>query len=68
MTDPMKMDTVDGAERGLLEEQRRRLETLVGELLAANEKLRLKIAELEERTAQAEGGLSQAMRWSGMLL
>jgi hypothetical protein len=64
----MKMDTVDGAERGLLEEQRRRLETLVGELLAANERLRLKIAELEERTAQAEGGLDKAMRWSGMLL
>ncbi len=51
-----------------LEASNRRLQSLVGELLATNQELRFKIAALERQVGQAERGLAKATNWAGMLL
>jgi hypothetical protein len=51
-----------------LETANRRLQSLVGELLATNQELRFKIVALETQVGQAKRGLSNATRWAGMLL
>lgn len=51
-----------------LEASNRRLQSLVGELLATNQELRFKIAALERQVGQAERGLTNATSWAGMLL
>lgn len=51
-----------------LEAQQDRLLTLVGELLAANQQLRFKVAQLERQAASAERGLAHAAAWAALLL
>jgi hypothetical protein len=51
-----------------LEEQQRRLQLLVGELLATNQELRFHVARLEERAESAERGLASACATAGLLL
>lgn len=50
-----------------LEMQNRRLQALVGELIANNQELRFKAAQLETELEKAERGLKSATAWAGML-
>jgi len=50
-----------------LEEQNRRLQTLVGELILDNQELRFKMAHLEAELEKSERGLKAATQWAGML-
>jgi len=50
-----------------LEAKNRRLQTLVGELLATNQKLRFEVAELQRRTRQLERGLTESCATAGAL-
>jgi len=54
-------------ERSQAAEERDRLQILVGELLSENQKLRFKMAQLEEWAQSSEHGLANATRWAGML-
>ncbi len=51
-----------------LETRTHQLLTLVGELLATNQELRFKVAELERRAESADCAFNEASRWSGFLL
>ena len=62
-----KMSTTPDASLAL-EASNRRLQSLVGELLATNQELRFKIAALERQVGQAERGLAKSTSWAGMLL
>jgi len=51
-----------------LEARHQRLQTLVVELLQANQELRFKVEQLESRAESAEHGLANACAVAGMLL
>lgn len=51
-----------------MEAKHRRLQKLVGELLATNQELRFKVEQLEARAETAERGLANACSVAGMLL
>jgi regulator of replication initiation timing len=57
------------------DQERDRLQVLVGELLSENQKLRFeneglraKVTEVEQRAQNAEFGLAEATKWVGMVL
>ena len=47
--------------------EKERLQMLVGELLSENQKLRFRVAQLEERAQSADRGLKEAAKWAGMV-
>jgi hypothetical protein len=56
------------------DQERDRLQVLVGELLSENQRLRFeneglraKAAQLEQQARTAEHGLAQATKWAGMM-
>jgi regulator of replication initiation timing len=56
------------------DQERDRLQVLVGELLSENQRLRFeneglraKVTEAAQRTQDVERGLAEAMKWAGML-
>jgi hypothetical protein len=51
----------------VLEAKNHQLQTLVGELLATNQQLRFKVAQLEEETKSLESGLAQSCAAAGAL-
>ncbi|HEX4284514.1 MAG TPA: hypothetical protein VHZ28_05445 [Terracidiphilus sp.] len=50
-----------------LEAKNHRLQVLVGELLATNQELRFKVAQLKERAESAEQGLAHSCSAAGAL-
>ncbi|HEY6491004.1 MAG: hypothetical protein WCC26_16780 [Terracidiphilus sp.] len=53
---------------GALTAEHRRLQVLVGELLATNQALRFKVEQLEAGAESADRGLARACATAGMLL
>ena len=66
------MDTsntkAEAAEKPLTAERPEQLHLLIGELLEENQKLRFKVAALEEQAQTTERGLADTTKWAGMLL
>jgi hypothetical protein len=60
--------TYQAAGEGSLDEQNRRLKTLVAELLKTNQDLRFKLAALEDEAESLKRGLARSVPWAGMLV
>jgi hypothetical protein len=68
MAQPMLTTNEAPAESLPLEQQNDRLMALVGELLAANQQLRFKVAELEQQSKRTASALADASAVYALLL
>ncbi len=55
-----------GAEVRPAKDEREPLQMLVGELLVENQRLRFRVAQLEQEAQRAERGLAEATKWAGI--
>jgi hypothetical protein len=61
------MSAAPDAPSRVLEAKNHQLQNLVGELLATNQELRFKVAQLEEETRSLERGLAKSCAAAGAL-
>lgn len=73
--EPRSMQPGPHGERALLNDERSRLQVLVGELLSENQRLRFENEGLRAQSEQlkheaqsAKRGLKQATKWAGMMV
>jgi uncharacterized protein YlxW (UPF0749 family) len=68
MMDELNVTRVARGEDSALTNENRRLQTLVSELLKANQELRFKTEKLEVQVDKLKRGMEESSVWAGMLI